>query len=671
LDGRVAHILADEFQDTSQLQWEVLAPLAEEAMAGLGSEDRLGSFFCVGDQKQSLYRFRGAVPGFMNKIGLRYAERLKKEELDKNRRSDREIVEFVNKLFQNADKFIGGDETLSFSYTPQSAAKGSDGFVSYTVCADWECEGLVLDAVYELLSHNFAPKDIAVLTLTWSNANRIHAYLEDNGIPAAVLEEEKLSEKAAYVIIKGLVSYMHYADDFSLSSFLYAPPALGECSDIFFRRAKLIMNAQLAKSAGQTVYKRIIALKGRFNIISRFSDSMTELIVLMDIIARELSDIVSPLEFLERFEAKAADAAVSGKSPVDSYMNGKVGIGTVNQAKGLEYPAVILFKVNKEKTSLRDAYFTDRDSFSPFAAEIYMRRPKKSSEITFSPKYADALREENRFIRFDAVNKLYVAVTRARHALYLFAEHSKGETLDSYITEIFPGSFRRGAIPDMNTDNVGAPAAGNEREKNTLDRRINYFSKYILSKVKNPMELSNHPSLAKFIHERKAEETVERAEADMYAIKDYGLLFHGAVFYLKEFTPDSVAAAAAKAWEFYGGYLKTSERLRLENDLLLLLADERFYPLIKEKRIYREKALYYDGKLLITDLYAKGETEINLLDFKTSPPSTPREKGYLEQIELYKKALAAYYNLPVRGFLFYINDGKVTVKETENCSQVN
>jgi ATP-dependent exoDNAse (exonuclease V) beta subunit len=303
--------------------------------------------------------------------------------------------------------------------------------------------------------------------------------------------------------------------------------------------------------------------------------------------------------------------------------------------------------------------------------------------VAFSPKYADALREENRFIRFDAVNKLYVAVTRARHALYLFAEQSKGETLDSYITDIFPDSFRRGVIPDIKPDiepNTGLNIDPNntvlphgqlvlphgltgEREKNTFNKRINYFSRYILSNVKNPMALSNHPALAKFIHERKAEETAERSEADMYAIKDYGLLFHSAVFHLKDFTPGSVTAAAARAWEFYGGYLEISDRLRLENDLLLLLADERFNPLIKDKHIYREKALYYDGKLLITDLYARGETGIYLLDFKTSPPSTPREKGYLEQIEIYKKALAAYSDLPVSGFLIYINDGKVTVKE--------
>ncbi|MDR2869016.1 MAG: UvrD-helicase domain-containing protein, partial [Deferribacteraceae bacterium] len=59
LDGRLEHILIDEFQDTSDVQWKLVQPLVDEAMAGAGQGGKLGSFFCVGDPKQTIYRFRG------------------------------------------------------------------------------------------------------------------------------------------------------------------------------------------------------------------------------------------------------------------------------------------------------------------------------------------------------------------------------------------------------------------------------------------------------------------------------------------------------------------------------------------------------------------------------------------------------------------------------------
>ncbi len=61
LDRKILHFLVDEFQDTSDIQWAILNKLTEEIFAGQGTEKRMApTLFVVGDEKQSIYRFREA-----------------------------------------------------------------------------------------------------------------------------------------------------------------------------------------------------------------------------------------------------------------------------------------------------------------------------------------------------------------------------------------------------------------------------------------------------------------------------------------------------------------------------------------------------------------------------------------------------------------------------------
>jgi len=62
LDFGLDHILVDEAQDTSPQQWRVIASLAEEFFSGAGARLAERTLFSVGDEKQSIYSFQGAVP---------------------------------------------------------------------------------------------------------------------------------------------------------------------------------------------------------------------------------------------------------------------------------------------------------------------------------------------------------------------------------------------------------------------------------------------------------------------------------------------------------------------------------------------------------------------------------------------------------------------------------
>ena len=75
LDGGLDHILVDEAQDTSPVQWQVIRALAEEFFSGAGASEAARTLFAVGDEKQSIYGFQGAAPTMFAETGEAFAAR--------------------------------------------------------------------------------------------------------------------------------------------------------------------------------------------------------------------------------------------------------------------------------------------------------------------------------------------------------------------------------------------------------------------------------------------------------------------------------------------------------------------------------------------------------------------------------------------------------------------
>ena len=75
LDGGIDHILVDEAQDTSPLQWTIIESLASEFFAGEGAGAGGRTLFAVGDEKQSIYSFQGAAPKRFAQAGRQFGER--------------------------------------------------------------------------------------------------------------------------------------------------------------------------------------------------------------------------------------------------------------------------------------------------------------------------------------------------------------------------------------------------------------------------------------------------------------------------------------------------------------------------------------------------------------------------------------------------------------------
>jgi ATP-dependent helicase/nuclease subunit A len=114
LDGGLDHILVDEAQDTSPVQWKVITALADEFFAGLGAREEPRTLFAVGDEKQSIYSFQGAAPKMFAAKGEALGARIERAGLPWRRvpltlsfRSVEPLLAAVDAVFARADRTPG------------------------------------------------------------------------------------------------------------------------------------------------------------------------------------------------------------------------------------------------------------------------------------------------------------------------------------------------------------------------------------------------------------------------------------------------------------------------------------------------------------------------------------------------------------------------------------
>ncbi|HET8809424.1 MAG TPA: UvrD-helicase domain-containing protein, partial [Flavobacteriaceae bacterium] len=133
LGERYRDYFIDEFQDTSQLQWENLIPLIDNALSGQDEFQQSGSLTLVGDAKQAIYRWRGGkAEQFMDLCGGKspFSVEVFSENLPSNYRSNAEIVHFNNEFFKHVSQYLNfAPHRALFENAHQKPALPTGGYV--------------------------------------------------------------------------------------------------------------------------------------------------------------------------------------------------------------------------------------------------------------------------------------------------------------------------------------------------------------------------------------------------------------------------------------------------------------------------------------------------------------------------------------------------------------
>ncbi len=391
LDSKIAHILIDEFQDTSLNDYKILAPFIDEIKAGIGQAKWHRSVFFVGDVKQSIYGFRGSFSSLFESVSKDFYH----DNLLFNHRSSPLIINYVNTIFKKAYQ-NSPTAYLEQKYPKASSNKhAKDGYVKVSLVAD-ERELLleqILQEAKNLLEHRIDPKDITLLCATNDDALEIKNYLQKNlsEIRPSTESSAKLSQFVESKIIKNALEY-------ALAEEPYKP---------FYKHSVLKLAGYLHDDA--------IALAG-FNpkkeSVAGFVWKVMELFELYTECAQICLELAvgceDANEFLEKLETKEiASFNVKGAQ-----------IMTIHKSKGMQFPYVIVCeRLGKPKTNNSNQFLEEYDGTE--LTRLYYRM--KNREMV-DKDYARALDKEEAAKDHEETNVYYVAFTRAELGLIVVAK---------------------------------------------------------------------------------------------------------------------------------------------------------------------------------------------------------------------------------------------------------
>ena len=461
LGTSLQHFMIDEFQDTSDLQWENFRPLIVESLSK--SNDNM----LVGDVKQSIFRWRNSNWHLMaddipNDPAL--AGHIDTLNSHTNWRSRRAIVEFNNRLFLHLNasrdeldgnyndakqsvcpKFAGAETgcvVLNFNIIEKGKNKTQGDAEDEAAGDDSQVANWLEEHIGQCLSRGFSHKDICILVNQNDDGAAVARALSERGIPVTSSKALLLSHSPAVMFTTLLIRHSLNADDavkFNLLS-LYARYALkhneqdalayaGKNKNTDIDDILGIDTKSLVKSAVDELVKTIFHSLRLDGWDAETLPHLLEYIDTVDDVAPQVS--YNTEKFLKWWDRNNKDLYVQMPD------NDAVKILTIHKAKGLAAPVIMIPKCSKTycKFSSSDITWVPTARLDPpFNALPIVPVNIESCGKTL---FEDALEHEKRERVTDALNTLYVALTRPIHELYVNVTLKK----DSDLTQSTGGAL--------------------------------------------------------------------------------------------------------------------------------------------------------------------------------------------------------------------------------------
>ncbi len=695
LGVRLNHFLIDEFQDTSKLQWKNLSALVRESLST--ENDNL----IIGDEKQSIYRFRNSDPDLLVKCvpeefsgSIEFHGSIPEE--NTNWRSAAAIVKFNNTLFKLITSAVGLDDIYA-NVVQEVAKKDLPGYVvAAPYDDDEETLSRMVEAIKRQLGAGYKQGEITVLTATRNEGARVVDYLLQRKLDDPQLASLQVMSEDSLVIGKAhsvqlIISVMRFIDSYrSLiptenndarltvaefeKRFRYycvsgmeradaiAASLIGDhdgVSDLMIDAAD--MECVSLPSLVERVIARCVSpeLRNAENVyISALQDKI------IDFCDRPGADLRS---FLRWWDDAGCYATLDTPTEVDA-----LRVMTIHKSKGLEFQCVHIPFVDWNLTSGKGLIWFDlrRDSgrlaWDPFDNEYFNEEdipplmPLNISKELSSTALSIQCEENSRKEWVDTMNRAYVAFTRAVRELVIgYKSPPKSGSMTS-IPVLLDYAFGCGA-PDL-SDRVVALSPDvviSLKDFHGVDGSFCYGDPTTPIEDGNEADKIAVPDYYSYDNNHIWDMSRIEDLTDMSRPRQRGIALHGIMSRIRTASDLPRAVRRAVATGILSEEMSTQCETLLRRALTYEPARRWFE---NTKRVLNERPFivseddemkrYRPDRVVWT-----ADGAIDVVDFKFGKEEP---KKYFDQVRRYMDYLSDLFpNQPVRGYLWYPLDTRV------------
>ena len=666
---RYKHFFIDEFQDTSEMQFQNLIPLIDNALVSEDLQGERGSLMIVGDPKQSIYRWRGGkAEQFieLSKDANPFGNPDKTVvHLEDNFRSYSQIIEFNNDFF----KYISGEfahvdyKDLYENHSRQNVKDKIGGYVNVSFLPKKEKSEeedevtqddlyviKTLDIILKVKEQGYSYSDIAVVVRHNKDGVAVANYLTEKEIPIQSSETLLIANATEVQFLIHALNYLKNANDLEAKAyFLYyigfynLPPS--ETHDFIAKGMGFVSETELEtwletfemKLSFQNIRKKALYETVEL-LISKcipVSKNNAYLQYFLDIVLeRDIKNQAGVADFLEYWDKKKISFSIP--SPEG---NNAVRIISIHKSKGLEFPIVIFpFADENYSRQRKDKLWVDNETQTFDLPKVLIDNNKAVEGFGTAAKTVFDQKAQEQLL--DNINVLYVALTRPEEQLYIISQH---EVLNS--KSEWPNTTSSYLLKYLDSRHVF--------EEGKLEYEFGVAKKYSGEKKAtiSPKKITRVADVLPIENIKIAQrESLMWGTSQQDAIT-YGNVIHEVLSYVH--TKSDVDLALQKALE--NGLIASTQKETVEKTIREIVNHTELSLFFDENNtVFNEQTIIQKrGSLVKPDrMVLKNEDEMFLLDYKTGK----HESKYQQQLQNYQDAIEQMGYKVIKKSIIYIGN---------------
>lgn len=693
---RLNHFLIDEFQDTSRLQWQNINPLVSESLSQ--DNDNL----IIGDVKQCIYRFRNSDPSLLqNQVANDFTGQINERGVDvkenTNWRSSAEVVKFNNTLFSALSYILDVEDEYS-NITQQVSEKHENhrGYVKFEFIDDDDdkklksFEKMAVD-IKRQLDSGYQQKDIAILVRNGNDGESAINYLMDLMVDPEVdfPKINIISDGALKVdsspMVKLIISVLR----------LLSSDIEGGSRYMSKRRFNQILHSYVLYTNRGVEPNEALnkAINGDSSDVDKLIDEVEQIehvslpTLVERIIVRYIPEDLRmrDIAFITAFQDEVLDFCSRGSHDVNSFLRwwdsssshylasstdvDAIRVMTIHKSKGLEFKCVHIPIANwpiTDDPKKADYRWFDSVAIDGIDGELIppvfaLKNTKSLEDTPLKYQYEQNLRAE----KVDTINVTYVAFTRAIDELCVNCMVTGKTEKNSISTAIYE------AFEVASPDYCASLTEYHSGAKGELYIPLNSADKKSVFEIGEPTVAQKDEEKkippAEVVFEREASPYISADRDDLWKLtemeddgqiedaKNRGVFLHRVMEHVYHLSDLQLALKRQ-------GYRNNISDQELDEMYVMLsraFSDERvlkwfegYSKVVNERSICLKK----DAKHTRPDrIVWTAEGTIDVVDYKFGEES----EDYKDQVKEYMKHLIDMGHENVRGFLWYVDKGKI------------